>query len=453
MADKSQIREAQSRLKRSGHYKGEVDGQMNAEFTKALVKFQNGSSDTSTGKLDQQTISALNTKQNGRELYPVEDDFQASAPSDPAVEPGSQEQAEAPPDNGIGLTKENARNIAKKGQEAIEVKKKQEQKAMAAVENEKNAPVVIPKGNAQAPVQRAEVPLSDKQKRVVDEYAKNVAKGWPANTAWEQANKTVGRLIDLKAKNADLTQGTIGAASAEREAEQNSQWGKQFPKGHQLPPGWEPIQPKQEQAAAPERWRGEIEQEDALVRAFGEDMRRKVDGGKLEPMDKLTERRRAVIDRSMRGFVPAAQTPDYANDIKAGITPYGYVGKAAEVVGRALNQAPMARNYTAASNARDAAELAVQKANADGTDSIGLTNSLRESELALRDAGIALNAPNSSSAAAGQLVADSARKQYNDIFSGDSNSAASKVADMMKSLPRSKLPLVTEPALAKNKLP
>ncbi len=54
---------------------------------------------------------------------------------------------------------------------------------------------------------------------------------------------------------------------------------------------------------------------------------------------------------------PAA--PDYANDVKAGFTPYGRVGKAAQVVNQAQAAAPAARQFLAADKANTAAQAAL----------------------------------------------------------------------------------------------
>lgn len=71
---------------------------------------------------------------------------------------------------------------------------------------------------------------------------------------------------------------------------------------------------------------------------------------------------RSAVQRGAAGAVAgvvAAPKPDYANDVRAGFTPYGRVGKAAEVVNRAVASAPAARSFLAADKENTAAKAAI----------------------------------------------------------------------------------------------
>jgi len=59
-ASETQIKQAQQQLKSAGFYKGKVDGNMGPETKQAVSQFQQQKGLDQTGKLDQQTLSAMN---------------------------------------------------------------------------------------------------------------------------------------------------------------------------------------------------------------------------------------------------------------------------------------------------------------------------------------------------------------------------------------------------------
>ncbi|MBV9016033.1 MAG: peptidoglycan-binding protein [Alphaproteobacteria bacterium] len=59
-ASQSQIKQLQQQLKAAGLYKGKVDGKMGRETKQAISQFQQQNGLQTTGKLDQQTLVAMN---------------------------------------------------------------------------------------------------------------------------------------------------------------------------------------------------------------------------------------------------------------------------------------------------------------------------------------------------------------------------------------------------------
>jgi len=64
-ASKSEIKQAQEQLKAAGMYKGKVDGNMGPETKQAISQFQQQKGLDQTGKLDQQTLSAMSNNNAG----------------------------------------------------------------------------------------------------------------------------------------------------------------------------------------------------------------------------------------------------------------------------------------------------------------------------------------------------------------------------------------------------
>ena len=61
----TEIQQVQQQLKGAGLYRGSVDGEMGPETKQAISKFQQQHGLNQTGVVDQQTLSALSTKQGG----------------------------------------------------------------------------------------------------------------------------------------------------------------------------------------------------------------------------------------------------------------------------------------------------------------------------------------------------------------------------------------------------
>src|SRR3954453_24156492 len=61
----TEIQQLQQQLKGGGLYRGSVDGEMGPETKQAISRFQQQHGLNQTGVVDQQTLSALSTKQGG----------------------------------------------------------------------------------------------------------------------------------------------------------------------------------------------------------------------------------------------------------------------------------------------------------------------------------------------------------------------------------------------------
>jgi hypothetical protein len=57
--DRSQLKQAQQQLRSAGLYKGRIDGQMGPRTRQAVIAFQQQHNLSTTGRLDQQTMAAL----------------------------------------------------------------------------------------------------------------------------------------------------------------------------------------------------------------------------------------------------------------------------------------------------------------------------------------------------------------------------------------------------------